>query len=76
MPKECCKETWEKIPDDEPVFIIRGKDLLACGAVSDWITRAELEAVVPDEKIAKAKEHLLSIITFQEEHPERCKMPD
>lgn len=75
MPSQCCKDTWEKIPDDEPVFIIRGKDLLALGPVRRWIEEANA-AGVNDDKQNRAFEHLASIERFQLEHPERCKIPD
>lgn len=69
----CC---FGDVPEDEPVFLIRGKDLLAADVVSDWITRAEMEGLVPADKINRAKEHLQVIIEFQREHPDRCKFPD
>jgi hypothetical protein len=75
MPTQCCKDTWEKIPDDEPVFILRGKDLLATDVVREWIVAARRNDVNPD-KIARAKEHLNAIDQFQGAHPERCKIPD
>lgn len=75
MPAECCKATWDKIPDDEPVFIIRGKDLLALGTISDWITRAEMESVNA-EKIEGARKHFHWVQAFQVLNPERCKLPD
>ena len=75
MPKECCTVTWNKTQSDEPVFVIRGKDLLAGKAVRAWINSAEVAGVNP-VKIESAREHLQAIETFQDEHPERCKIPD
>jgi hypothetical protein len=75
MPKICCLNTWGKIPHDEPVFIIRGKDKLAADAVQAWIDSAE-ENGVNAEKIDLAQEHLEAILEFQADHPERCKLPD
>lgn len=76
MPTQCCKDTWEKIPDDEPVFILRGKDLLAPKRVKAWIAAAVESDIVPDEKILAAKAHYEAMIKFQNEHRDRCKMPD
>jgi len=75
MPKECCKDTWQRIPDDEPVFIIRGKDKLAPRAILAWLDAAR-EAGVNVDKLTRAEEHLVAVIEFQEQHPERCKIPD
>lgn len=75
MPAECCKETWNKIPDDEPVFILMGRDLTAAAAIADWIVRAEKQGVNPD-KLRRSREHLTAFNRFKAEHPDRCKMPD
>lgn len=75
MAKDCCKELWARVPDDEPVFTIRGKDKLAEYAVEAWIGEAVRAHVDPD-KIAQAREHLLDIKRFQKEHPDRVKLPD
>lgn len=76
MPSECCKTTWNRIPDDEPVFILRGKDLLAPLRVKAWIAEAVKSGVVPAEKIEGAKAHYEAMLEFQKENKVRCKMPD
>lgn len=63
------------VTGDEPAFIIKFKDELAPGAISDWITRAEMENVNQD-KIAKASRQLTIVIEFQARHPDRCQLPD
>jgi len=75
MPKFCCQETWDKIPPDEPIFIIRGKDLISPDTVRQWIEDAERAGVNPN-KISRAREHLVGILEFQRLFPERCKIPD
>jgi hypothetical protein len=75
MPAECCKDKWPTIPDDEPVFIIMGKDKLAIETVMNWMDLAS-EAGVNKGKIVRVREHLDAIARFQQEHPERCKIPD
>ena len=76
MPSQCCKDTWNKVPDDEPVFVIRGKDLLALKAVGAWIEEATRSRKVPKEKLDGAQLHYQAIKNFQRDHPERCKFPD
>jgi hypothetical protein len=75
MPLQCCKDKWPTIPDDEPVFVIRGKDLLAIKVVRKWIAEA-FKAGVNLEKMEAVQLHLQAIIDFQRDHPERCKIPD
>ena len=75
MPLQCCKDKWPQIPDDEPVFIIRGKDLLAVPTVLRWIELAR-KREVNTEKMEAVDRHLQAIIDFQCDHPERCKIPD
>lgn len=75
MPKQCCKETWNRIPDDEPVFILRGKDLLAKKVIGEWLVDAHINGVNED-KMKRAREHYDDIERFQTEHPDRCKIPD
>lgn len=75
MPAQCCKDKWPMIPDDEPVFIIRGKDLLSPATVQRWLDFA-VEAGVNTDKMARVEEHLAAILDFQASYPERCKIPD
>lgn len=75
MPSECCKETWFKIPDDEPVFIIRGKDLFALDIITLWVMLATAADVNVD-KLRRAEQHLEAVEAFQAKYPERCKIPD
>lgn len=75
MPADCCKSTWSKVPEDEPTFILRAKDLLAPAVLQDWIESAQHSGVNPD-KITHAQEHLEAFEAFQRLHPERCKLPD
>ena len=44
------------IADDEPVFLIRAKDIVSAGAVRDWANRAESVGASP-EIVAAAREH-------------------
>jgi len=40
--------------DDEPIFVLRAKDLLAAKLVEDWAARAVLEGCHEDAKIQGA----------------------
>lgn len=75
MPAQCCKNKWPTIPDDEPVFVIRGKDILAARAVAYWMDLA-VQHGVNDKKMAAVAMHLKMIEDFQHDYPERCKVPD
>jgi hypothetical protein len=75
MPSQCCKDTWEKIPDDEPVFILRAKDELAPYVLGEWITNA-LEHGVNADKVEGAERHLEEFQAFQKANPDRVKLPD
>lgn len=45
----------EKMPEWEPVFILRGRDPLAVGAIQEWIEEA-LAKGVHSVKVAAAKD--------------------
>ena len=75
MPAQCCKDKWPEIPDDEPVFILRGKDKLARYVVKYWMDMART-AGVNQGKMIRAGEHLDAMDRFSVEHPERMKVPD
>lgn len=75
MPMQCCKDKWPTIPDDEPVFILRGKDKLAMQVVKVWMDLAR-EAGVNQGKMIRVREHFEAMERFSDEHPDRMKIPD
>jgi hypothetical protein len=76
MPADCCKETWDKIKDtDEPVFTLRAQDALAPFVVRQWLNDARINGV-NEGKIRRGREHLDAIVKWQEEHPDKVKIPD
>lgn len=75
MPSQCCKDTWSKIPDDEPVFILRARDLVSTQAIMAWLRAAESQGVNVD-KIDRAQQHLDDFLRFQALNRQRCKIPD
>jgi hypothetical protein len=75
MPKQCCKDMYARIPDDEPVFTIRGQDALALQVINYWIVLARSKGV-SQAKIDGAAQHHRDIQNFQFEHPELVHLPD
>jgi hypothetical protein len=75
MTKEYLRRLAEHIPDDEPVFVLRARDFLAPGAISDWMDAARHREVA-SSKIKAAGKDLAAFAQFQLDHPERCKFPD
>ncbi len=61
------------IPEDEPVFLIRGQDKVGPAAVLDWARWAELAGAKP-EIIESAKEQAVAMVHWQEAHG--MKTPD
>lgn len=75
MPQQGCKDLWNNIPDDEPVFIVRGKDLLAADIVSTWMMAAA-RVGVSTTKLQAVEQVYRDIQDFQRCHADRCKIPD
>jgi len=62
-----------KVADDEPIFVLRAKDVLAISTVYTWILRAR-SASVSEEKLKKAKNLIHKMRDWQEKNG--CKYPD
>jgi len=75
MPAPCCKEFFARIPDDEPVFTLAGRDQISAATVEFWIRRAS-NLLVNDGKLTRAIQHLQAIQDFQRAYPGRTKLPD
>lgn len=75
MPKQCCKDFFASIPDDEPVFTLAARDLTAPTIIQNWIEDARA-AGTNEDKLERAEQHLCDFEQFQKEHPDRCKIPD
>lgn len=68
----CNRATGKPIPDDEPVFILRAKDVHASAALA-----AYLEEVFNDPEHAEAVQARIDAFdAFAAAHPERMKHPD
>ena len=56
------QDPYGKIPDDEPVFLLRGQDSAAHGAVKAWANIAERHGASPQ------------IVRYAREHAERMRL--
>ena len=61
------------IPDDEPVFLVRGQDICALAALGAWIDEA-IAYGAPANIVAAAREHYSAIADWQAVHS--AKVPD
>ena len=69
-------ETGVPIPDDEPVFILRGQDKLAARAIAEYVTAVQVHAstMKPSTGVT-AGDCFDRFAQFAREHPERMKLP-
>lgn len=68
-------ETLKKVEDDEPIFVIRSKDILAIEIIYRWIEEA-INYDVNEEKIEKARQHLDAVMNWRNQNPNKVKIPD
>ncbi len=54
-----------KIPEDEPVFLLRAQDISAPWALEEWIRHAEMSGAKPDI-IKLARKQLLAMNKWQD----------
>jgi len=67
----CNISTGNPIPTDEPIFILRGKDVLAEQTIAYYLTMASME------KHKDAVKHRLNdFANFKRINPDRVKAPD
>lgn len=67
------RASGKPIPDDEPVFILRGQDRLAEHAIESY---CELCVGSADETGRAAYSRMEEFTEFAQRHPERMKTPD
>jgi len=63
----------DKIPHDEPVFLLRAQDLVAPLVVEFWADRAEKSGALPNI-VEAARRQAFDMRTWQYLHP--AKVPD
>jgi hypothetical protein len=61
------------IPEDEPVFLLRGQDIFAPGAIREWAFIAESDGAAP-EIVQKARDQAKLMEVWQRKR--RQKIPD
>jgi hypothetical protein len=64
----------ERVPDDEPLFILRGRDNASCDAIGSYI-EAMYDAGTPEDRIEQVNAVLDRFRTFAVEHQDRMKIP-
>lgn len=63
------------IPEDEPVFLIRAKDIVGADAVRAWADLAERAGAAPDI-VAAARLHADNMTTWRILHDNGGQIPD
>jgi hypothetical protein len=67
------QDSAEKIPENEPVFLLRGQDALAPSLLLDWASR--MRSLGGDPAMADlVRAHAQRMIIWQNENG--CKIPD
>lgn len=61
------------IPEDEPVFLLRAKDIAAPAAIYQWVKTAELSGAAP-EILQAARDQISRMYDWQKIHG--VKVPD
>ena len=64
----------DPIPEDEPVFLFRGRDRLAIEALFAYQQACNKDGCT-DYQILMLDEQINKFIQFQKDHPERMKQP-
>lgn len=62
------------IPDDEPVFLMRGTDPATPAAIRTWLEVAETLGV-PLQRRTEVRDHLETITIFQLDHKDLVHVP-
>jgi hypothetical protein len=70
---ELPESAWNRTADDEPVFVLCGRDAIAPQVVREWSIRA-LHAGVPSDKVKTALDVADRMYEWQEKHGK--KLPD
>ena len=68
------KSNDEIVPDDEPLFLLRGRDILAIPLLIEYFEISK-KAGCNDHHYFKLEEMTGKFVKFKSEHPGRMKMP-
>ena len=63
-----------EIPDDEPVIMFRARDALTLGVLAHYLKLCD--GISPVRHLRIIAENLARFAQWQEEHPDRVKIPD
>lgn len=69
------RESGHAIPDDEPVFILRARDVAAVPTLESYLGLVRA-AGSPQEHMDAVRKRIYQFIKFKEEHPDRMRTPD
>lgn len=69
------RATGAAIPNDEPVFVLRGKDMLAVPLLARYLDLLKREGVAADS-VEAVEARLKQFFDFATKNPERMKLPD
>lgn len=64
------------IPVDEPIFIIRARDVLAVDTLVEYRRLALRNGKVDSDHLQAINKRLIDFLRFANEHPDRMKVPD
>jgi hypothetical protein len=68
------RESGAAIPDDEPIFILRARDVSAVGTLEQYHNLNRGSS--PPEHLEAVQKRVDQFRKFAEEHPDRMKVPD
>lgn len=69
------RQSGHQIPDDEPVFLVRGRDILACALLEAYKEMAAEENCTA-EHLDAIDHRIDQFEKFAQDHPERMRTPD
>jgi hypothetical protein len=69
------RESGSPIPDDEPIFILRARDVAAVRTLESYRSEAEAAGSPPDH-LQAVQLRVEQFRKFSSEHPDRMKKPD
>lgn len=72
---QCIQDPSGKIGEDEPVFLIRAKDMTSVATLNFWASYAEAQGANPDI-VEKAKKQALAMIEWQGKNLDKIGIPD
>lgn len=64
-----------RFPADEPIFVLRGQDRLALGAIQHYYHRC-MGRLRPQALLTEVERALKAFEQFRADHPDRIKYPD